>query len=322
MLPVATGEFDLIRRYFTGLGGDGDGIDLAVGDDCALLSIPADRQLAVTTDTLVESVHFPANCDPALLARRALRVNLSDLAAMGARPLGFQLALTLPSVDVSWLAAFSLGLAQDASTFQCPLVGGDTTKGPLTLSITLMGTVERNHALRRDGAADGDYLYVTGTPGDAGGGLAIMTSGGERHNQYLLERYWLPTPRLAAGELLAGFASAAIDVSDGLVQDAGHLCHRSGLGCSLVWDQLPLSTPLVDEFGVEQATRWALSAGDDYELCFSVPPGRAAEMELAMAGAGEQVTRIGVMGRGISGVSCVSSDGQPFRLEQAGYAHF
>src|SRR5690606_9849738 len=231
---VALHEFDLIRRFFTVIGGAGPHIALGVGDDGALLDQAPGCQLAISTDTLVEGVHFPVACDPEALAGRALRVNLSDLAAMGAEPLGFQLALTLPSADEVWLAAFSRGLARDAGLFGCPLMGGDTTRGPLAITVTVIGTLPAGAALRRGGAGAGDLLYVTGTLGDARGALDVP------REAHLAARYWRPEPRLAAGRLLRQFASAALDVSDGLAQDAGHIAAASGLGCRIEADRLPL----------------------------------------------------------------------------------
>lgn len=185
---MALNEFELIRRYFRfsePVIGSGD---LGVGDDCALLAVPAGEQLAVSTDTLVSGVHFPADAPPDLLAKRALRVNLSDLAAMGAEPLGFQLALTLPEVDTTWLAAFSAALGEDALLFQCPLLGGDTTRGGLALTLTVLGRVPRNGALLRSRAQAGDLIYVTGTLGDSAAGLYCLETG--QDNDYLLNRYW------------------------------------------------------------------------------------------------------------------------------------
>jgi len=317
---VAIQEFSLISRYFAALGGTSDNLLLGVGDDCALFSLPPGCQLAVTTDSLVEGVHFPPECDPDSLAQRALRVNLSDLAAMGGSPLGFQLGLTLPAANEDWLTAFSRGLGRDALAFACPLSGGDTTRGPLTITITLLGAVPAGRALVRSGAGAGDLVYVTGTLGDSRGGLEVMRNGRE-DCQPLLERYWRPQPRLRAGQLLRDFASAAIDISDGLVQDVGHIASHSGLGCTIESERLPLSSPLINAFGRATASRWALGGGDDYELCFTVPPARTAAMEQALAAAGETVTRIGAMTSG-SGVTCVDARGQPIIVEEAGYAHF
>ncbi|MCK9563954.1 MAG: thiamine-phosphate kinase, partial [Bacteroidales bacterium] len=236
---AAVAEFDLIRRYFSGIGASPH-LVLGVGDDCAIIAPPAGSQLVITTDTLVAGVHFPHDCDAGALARRALRVNLSDLAAMGADVLGIQLALTLPRGDADWLASFSAGLAADCEAFACPLMGGDTTRGPLAVTVTALGTVPAGQALLRSGAGVGDQLYVTGSVGDARAALEVMDERGEGGGD-LADRYWLPQPRLTAGALLRGLASAALDVSDGLVQDAGHIASASGLGCRIEVNSLPLS---------------------------------------------------------------------------------
>lgn len=317
---AAVTEFELIRRYFTGLGGKSPGQVLGVGDDCAILAPPPGRHLAITTDTLVAGVHFPTDCDPSLLARRALRVNLSDLAAMGADPLGIQLALTLPEARPSWLEAFSEGLARDCALFACPLLGGDTTRGPLSVTITALGTLPAGSALTRGGASAGDRLYVTGTLGDARAALAVMDDRGIGGG-VLGDRYWLPEPRLAAGRLLRGLASAALDISDGLVQDAGHIAAASGLGCRVETWRLPLSTALLERFPAATAQQWALGGGDDYELCFTVPPQRAAEVEATLTAAGQPFACIGEMEIG-NGVRCVDADGRPVAVERGGYAHF
>lgn len=316
---VAVAEFDLIRRYFTGLG-NGPQLVLGVGDDCAIIAPPADSQLVITTDTLVAGVHFPHDCDAGALARRALRVNLSDLAAMGAVPLGIQLALTLPQADTDWLAAFSAGLAADCREFACPLMGGDTTRGPLAVTITALGTVPTGQALLRSGASAGDQLYVTGTLGDARAALEVMDASGAGGG-ILGQRYWLPEPRLAAGELLRGLASAALDISDGLVQDAGHIAAASGLGCQIQVSSLPLSKALTNGFERVVAETWGLTGGDDYELCFTVPPQHVAAIEHVLTGAGQTFTRIGEMVAG-QGVHCVDSAGQAVAVEQGGYVHF
>ncbi|MFA5494515.1 MAG: thiamine-phosphate kinase [Porticoccaceae bacterium] len=317
---MAIREFALIRRYFAGLGGGSDHLVLGVGDDCALIDPPPGCRLAVTVDTLVEGIHFQPGCEPGALAGRALRLNLSDLAAMGADPLGFLLALTLPAADEAWLDAFSRGLAADAERFACPLVGGDTTRGPLAITITAMGAVPRGQALTRSGASAGDYLYVTGTLGDSRGALAALAADGSGGGE-LAERFWRPEPRLAAGRLLREFASAALDVSDGLAQDVGHIAVASGLACRVEVASLPLSAALVAAYGIDTARQWALTGGEDFELCFTVPPSRAGAMEQVLAAHGHRVTRIGAMVDG-QGVVCVDEQGAALTLERAGYAHF
>lgn len=314
-------EFELIRRYFSFSVPTGD--DTGVGDDCALITPAAGHQLAVTTDTLVEGVHFPVDADPDRLARRALRVNLSDLAAMGAEPVGATLAITLPEVDEAWLEAFGAALAQDCEHYGCPLLGGDTTRGPLSLTPTLLGRVPRGEALLRSGAAAGDRLYVTGTLGDARAGLECLQAGDT--DDALLARYWLPSPRLAAGVLLRRFASAALDVSDGLLQDAGHIAAASDLVAEIQVDEMPLSEALRRRAGEDRARLWGLTGGDDYELCFTVPPAREGAMCTAMAEAGHRVTAIGVMRAAEPDgerVRCLDRHGEPVHIQGRGYEHF
>ncbi|HEY8386365.1 MAG TPA: thiamine-phosphate kinase [Porticoccaceae bacterium] len=312
-------EFDLIRHFFSGIG-SGPHVVKGVGDDCAIIAPPPGCQLVVTTDTLVEGVHFPAACDARVLGRRALRVNLSDLAAMGADVLGIQLALTLPRADADWLAAFSAGLAADCEAFACPLLGGDTTRGPLTVTITALGTVPVGNALLRSGARPGDRLYVTGSLGDARGALEVMDEHGGGGGA-LAQRYWLPQPRLTAGVLLRGLASAALDISDGLAQDAGHIARASGVGCRIEVASLPVSAALAGIVDRDRALLWALTGGDDYELCFTVPPHNVPAVERALNDAGEAYARIGEMVVG-EGVTCLDGEGQPMTVERGGYAHF
>lgn len=288
---MALTEFELIDRFFSnmvpaplGVRGAGEaGIALGVGDDCALLQAPAGHQLAVTTDTLVAGVHFPAGADPHLLAQRALRVNLSDLAAMGAEPLAFTLAVTLPAADERWLEAFAGGLREDAERFRIGLAGGDTTRGrDLVITIQAMGTVPAGQALTRAGAHPGDRIFVSGRLGDAAAALAILgkaagaASGAEQRR---LQRYWLPEPRLALGSVLRGMATAAIDISDGLAADLGHILARSGCGALIDPQRIP--TAIDDDCPADLAIERALHGGDDYELCFTVAPTRLADLRRA-----------------------------------------
>jgi len=314
-------EFELIGRYFHFSRAAVDGDTLGVGDDCALLALPAGEHLAISTDTLVSGVHFPADAPPGLLAKRALRVNLSDLAAMGADPLGFQLAITLPAVDAEWLNGFSTALAEDALLFNCPLLGGDTTKGALAMTLTVLGRVPRNRALLRSGAQAGDLIYVTGTLGDAAAGLHCLQSG--QTNDFLLDRYWQPTPRVDVGKALQGLASAALDISDGLLQDVSHLARASGLGAVVDRNAIPLSAAIRAIAAPEQGYSWALFGGDDYELCFTLPPQHRAAMEQAMAAIGVQVTAIGRMvPYGGDLVQCLDERGSAVTVEASGYDHF
>ena len=248
---------------------------LGIGDDAALLNMPADQQLVVATDTLVESVHFPPQASAEHIATRALCVNLSDMAAMGARPRWFTLALTLPATMAStqWLESFSRGLAKVAEQYDIALVGGDTTAGPLTISLTLLAEVPVAQSLRRDGAKPGDTLYVTGTLGDGAAALEIINRGDLAHSERLLTRFYQPQPQVEAGIRLRNVASACIDISDGLIADLGHICKASGVRSDIQTKLLPIHQEL-HQLWPQQAVDWALSGGDDYQLCFTVPQSR------------------------------------------------
>lgn len=275
---MALAEFDLIRRYFALHTPQHPFNQLGIGDDCALLSLPADYQLAVTADTMVENVHFFADVDPFLLGHKLLAVNLSDLAAMGAEPFAVTLALTLPKVDESWLQAFAAGFMQLAKQFRVDLIGGDTTAGPLTLTVQAMGAVPQGLALRRSAAQVGDLIYVTGSLGDAGLGLKIKQGLVCSAPELPLQRFHQPLPRVAEGQALRGIAHACIDISDGLAADLGHILQQSRVGACLDWHSLPLSQPVQDYISQSGDWRLPLSAGDDYELCFTVPQALADKL--------------------------------------------
>ncbi|WP_422136841.1 MULTISPECIES: thiamine-phosphate kinase [unclassified Endozoicomonas] len=276
---MALGEFDLIRSFFDRPGLRSHLSDVVgIGDDCALLSLQPGQQLAQSLDTLVEGIHFPKNCDPYLLGCRALAVNLSDLAAMGAKPHSFTLGLTMPESNDVWLQSFSDGLAELASTYQIGLIGGDTTLGPLTLSIQVQGTLPVAQALRRNGAKVGDLIYVSGCLGDAVGALPDVLRGESPDSvrtleqRHLLKRYYRPTPRIALGQwLLENGATAALDISDGLLGDLGHILKASRVGAQISTSSVPVSKELESLQGLEKARELALAGGDDYELCFTWP---------------------------------------------------
>lgn len=319
---MAVGEFVLIQRYFD-RSAHADGVVLGIGDDCALLSVPAGQQLAVSMDTLVADVHFPAGADPELIAERALRVNLSDLAAMGATPLWFTLGLTLPSSDADWLESFSRGLFAAANEFNCTLVGGDTTRGPLSLTLQVHGSVDANLALRRSGASVGDLVCVTGSLGDGAAALALIQDSlwaGEDARAYLLDRFYRPRPQLAEGQLLLGLASAALDISDGLVADLGHICQCSGVGAVIDIDRLPLSSALKANVEHDRAASWALAGGDDYQLCFTVPQAKLAALQSLIESNQLQASVIGEVVEG-SGVVC-RANGVEVNIATTGYNHF
>lgn len=316
-------EFDLIARYFTRAPQDAARIPLAVGDDCALLAPSPGKQLAVSTDMLVENRHFFAGTDPFQLGHKSLAVNLSDLAAMGARPLAFTLALSLPQADPAWLEPFARGLLALADMHGCALIGGDTTKGPLNICITVFGEVEPGRALQRDRAQIGDDIWVSGTLGDARLALAAC-----REEIVLAapdfaraaERLHAPTPRVALGQALAGIAHAALDVSDGLAGDLGHILARSGCGATLDVDALPAGPVL----SVQETTlrrRFALSGGDDYELCFTAPPAHCEQVLAAAQTCATPVTRIGRI-EAQPGLRLVDAGGTALALDHASFDHF
>ena len=319
-------EFELISRYFSNIDGGNlsSVVTLGVGDDCALMSIPEGQQLALSIDTLVAGRHFPVDASPYDLAQRALAVSVSDLAAMGATPLAFTLALTLPSVESSWLKEFSQGLRLAAQTYRIPLIGGDTTQGPLSLTLQVHGAVPTGRALRRSGGSAGDGIFVSGTLGDAAAALAMMQQSlavSDHQQPFLLERFYRPQARLALGKKLLGLATAAIDVSDGLLADLGHICRASGVGAKIHTENIPLSPVLSKVVAREQGLGYALTGGDDYELCFTAPV-KCREALADIAGElGLAVSEIGLLVEG-EGLTCVDSLGQPLSFNSTGYQHF
>ena len=313
-------EFDLIRNYLTGLGTERNDVIIDVGDDCALLHVPADRELAVSIDTLVAGVHFHADTDPEGLGHKALAVGLSDLAALGAEPAWATLALTLPKARKHWLAAFARGFGALARAEDVRLVGGDLTRGPLTITVQVHGLVPADHALKRSGARPGDLICVSGAIGDAGLALRHIARG-EHPDDYLRGRLERPTPRVALGEVLRGVATAAIDLSDGLAADLDHMCEASGVGARVELDRLPLADQVAGE--VAATGDWGLPAcsGDDYELCFTIAPEHARELSVLAAAAGCPLTRIGEIDGG-EGLRFVRADGSHWHPDRPGYDHF
>lgn len=315
------GEFEIIARYFSRPTSDPD-VTLGVGDDAAVLKV--DGHLAVTVDTLVAGVHVPDGMAPHLLGYRLLAVNLSDLAAMGASPRWCTLALTLPGADELWLDGFSRGLFELAERYGVSLVGGNLTRGPLALTLQLMGSVEPENLLTRGGGHVGDDVYVTGTLGDSAAGIALILERGEAPQgsaaAALKERFYRPVPRVGAGRKLGPLATAAIDVSDGLLADLGHICKASGCGAAIDVERVPLSAELLSLFPPQEALAHALGGGDDYELCFTAPPSRAEEVEAALEAAGVPVRRIGQL---VAGQTVVCRrDGEPYTPPVRGYRHF
>jgi thiamine-monophosphate kinase len=320
------GEFAVIARYFAPLA-QGEGA-LGLKDDAAFL--PAgDSDLVVTTDALVAGVHFLEHDPPDLIARKALRVNLSDLAAKGAVPDSYLMALTLPDwVEESWIQKFAEGLSADQKLFGIGLIGGDTTAtpGPLTIAITALGRVPHGVRLLRSGAQPGDNVYVSGTIGDGGAGLAVAKGDGagltDAQRAFLLSRYQLPEARNALGPHLLGTAHAAIDVSDGLIADLGHIAECSSVRIAISAADIPLSPALVALWGQgEVAQLRAATAGDDYEIAFTAPEKAYADIMALSREAGISVTRIGRVETG-EGVVVLGAAGQALSIERAGYTHF
>lgn len=315
-------EFELIERYFTAIGAHRDDVILAVGDDTALVAPRCETRLALSLDTLVAGVHFPLDAPVEDVGYKSLAVNLSDLAAMAAEPAWLLLALTLPQADPDWVGRFASGLAALANESGMTLVGGDISRGQtVTVTVQVTGYVDR--PLRRDGACPGDGLYVSGTLGDAARGLQLWQSHQRRGAdvRFLVERLHRPTPRIALARALADLASAAIDISDGLLADAAHIAERSAVAMLIEPHRLPLSQALRRLAPPSQASALALAGGDDYELCLSLPLEREKEAKARAEQTGVSLTRIGRVVEG-EGIELVSATGERIPYEYSGYKHF
>ncbi|MEE9423017.1 MAG: thiamine-phosphate kinase [Gammaproteobacteria bacterium] len=313
---MSRSEFDVIRQYFTRPGTRKD-VLLGVGDDAALLQVPPNTQLAVAVDTLIEGVHFPVQTSPADIAWKALAVNLSDLAAMGAEPAWFTLSLTMPTVDENWLANFSSGLFELAERFNIELVGGDTTRGSLSITIQVQGFVE--NALTRHAAKPGQLIMVSGTLGDAALALQHLNAD-QQVGDYLSQRLNRPEPRIALGQALAEVATAAIDISDGLLADLGHVLKASDCGATLEIEKLPCSK-IFKSASVADPWSLLLKGGDDYELCFTVDENSHDEVQSIANQCGVTLTEIGRI-QSESALRCVKADGSEFITGTVGYDHF
>lgn len=319
---MSLAEFALIDRIRARSKGRGD-IVLGIGDDAALLQPLAGHWLAVTADTLNSGVHFPPETLPADIGWKTLAVNLSDLAAMGAEPAWGTLALSLPEAHATWIDAFADGFFALADAHDWRLIGGDTTRGPLSLSVTAFGQVPHGQALRRDGAQVGDDIWVSGTLGDAAaalqlwqrGELDVTRSAGDADREFLRRRLLRPTPRVDLGMALRGVATAAVDVSDGLLADLGHIARRSGVSAMLAEENIPVSRELRSVRGSADALHHAVEGGDDYELCFTSNPRMRARIQSLSSGTGLRLSRIGYISIG-EGVHCGGKD------LQRGYQHF
>jgi thiamine-monophosphate kinase len=329
-LTEVRGEFELIEKYFAPLASGATGA-LGLTDDAALLTPPAGRDLVLTADAMIEGVHFLTDQPPGLVARKLLRVNLSDLAAMGAVPLGYLVTAAWPETkDEAWIAGFAEGLADDQAIFPVHLLGGDTTRtpGPLALSLTAVGTVPAGGGLKRGAARDGDLLFVSGTIGDSALGLKILRGELETLDDSdrtaLVARHRLPQPRLALGQALLdeGLATAAIDLSDGLVADIGHIAESSGLSARIEASAIPLSAAAGRAVAEDPDLRAALfGGGEDYELAFAVAPGQAGAIAALAERLALPIKRIGALAAG-QGVKLVDESGEEVPLVSAGWTHF
>lgn len=316
-------EFSLIREYLTNLGTRRDDVRLGVGDDAALLQPPAGQLLAVSTDTLVAGVHFPEDAPVAAIGHKSLAANLSDLAAMAAEPAWATLSLTLPAADADWLHAFADGFDALAREHGVALVGGDLCRGPLSITVQITGFVPEGQALRRSGAAVGDHVVVSGCLGDAALGLRVWQADPRQDSEtdLLTERLHRPSPRVQLGLHLRGLASAAIDLSDGLASDLGHLLTASGCGAEIVQQDLPCSAAALRHVGAVGARQAALAGGDDYELCFTVPDRALPALDRVAAEAGTALT---VIGRVVAepGLRLRQADGCLVPVTASGFQHF
>ncbi|CAI8166284.1 MAG: Thiamine-monophosphate kinase [Pseudidiomarina mangrovi] len=322
---MAFAEFDLIDSYFTHRQPQRNDVVVGIGDDGAVLNCPANNQLVVVTDTMVAGVHFDQHVPARAIGHKIVAVNLSDLAAMGAEPAWVSLALTLPSIDHEWLTGFAQGLRDICEYYGCQLIGGDTTQGPLSVTVTAHGWLPQGTAIRRDGAKPGDWLFVSGALGDAGLALAAQQKRiriADDHYRRACERLFMPSPRVALGQSLRGIASSAIDVSDGLVADLQHLLKASHVGARLSLQELPLSLAMTESVDQQRAIELALTSGDDYELCFTVPESRRGVFDTLVARSASKPTCIGRI-TSEPGKLKLELDGEPWQLAQpAGYQHF
>lgn len=317
-------EFDLIGRYFNSGGHQRKDVVVGIGDDCAVTLVPENQQLAITTDTLIGGIHFLMDSPAKSVAYKAVAVNLSDLAAMGAEPAWISLSLSLPEVEENWLEDFAAGLYELTRFYSVQLIGGDTVRGPMSMTITAQGFVPPGSQLRRNQAKPGDWVYVTGSLGDAGAGLDILKgdldAAGEAR-EFLIKRHLYPTPRVAAGTALRRIANSCIDVSDGLLSDLLHILNASKCGATVHVDRLPLSRGMQDTVDTEKAIEYALSAGDDYELIFTVSEEQKGNLETSLSSTNVKTTCIGQL-TGQSGQIELKNKGERYNLpEKFGFEH-
>jgi thiamine-monophosphate kinase len=318
-------EFNVIEDFFKAKSIQRKDVIIGIGDDGAVTHIPKGQALVTTTDTLISGVHFLPDTSPHAIAQKAIAVNLSDLAAMGAEPAWISLSLSLPEVDEKWLQDFSNGIQEHAEYYSVQLIGGDTVKGPLVITITAQGFVPFEQALTRSNAKPGDSVYVTGTLGDAGFGLDIAQKKcivkDQLNQDFLLNRLNYPTPRLLVGTSLRRIASSCIDISDGLVSDIKHILNASKCGATIHVDKLPLSQALKESVSSSQAIDYALSAGDDYELLFTVSEEQKGHLETTLASANVHATYVGQLNGFVGKLELRQAD-KPYEYSAKGYQHF
>lgn len=315
-------EFDLIKEYFAQQGLSRKDVVVGIGDDCAVVQ-PSDRQhIAITTDTLVEGVHFLKDASARSIGHKVVAVSLSDLAAMGAEPSWITLAVSLPSIDPKWVEEFCKGVFDLCEYYHVQLVGGDTTQGPLSVTVTAQGLMPIGKHLSRSGAKAGDWIYVTGEVGDAALALQYLLGNVElcEGKHQAVNKLDFPKPRVLAGQALREYATSAIDISDGLLVDLNHICKGSGIGANLQLEQLPISNTMRDALGKKEGLTMALTGGDDYELLFTVSQDNKVGMETALAHTGVAVTCIGQMTGGDKIVTTLN--GEAFSIDIKGYEHF
>ena len=318
------GEFDLIKRYFSRKSLQNDVI-LSVGDDCAITELPANYRLAITTDTLVEGTHFLPSISAADLAYKSVAVNLSDLAAMGVTPAWVSLALTLPEIKEEWLVEFSQSLFAILDRYGVSLIGGDTTKGPLSITLTAQGFLPKEQGLFRHKAKIGDWIFVSGFLGDSAAGLDLLLKNSKiitESDRYLVQRHLRPTPRVELGLALRSFSCCALDISDGLLADLGHILERSQVGAEIYLENLPLSRHLCTQYEQTQAEKFALTGGEDYELCFTVSEEKREEMEQVLRSQGIKVTCIGKVLPQTSGLNLLKNSKKMALPTHIGFDHF
>ncbi|MHA2938633.1 thiamine-phosphate kinase [Vibrio sp. RC27] len=320
-----SGEFSLINRYFIKKQSERKDVHLDIGDDCAIVKVPENSRLAITTDTMVAGTHFLPDANPKWIAHKALASNISDLAAMGARPAWCSLAISLPDIDDAWLESFSAAFFELADYYNVKLIGGDTTKGPLSITLTLHGFLPNDYALTRHNAKAGDWIYVTGTLGDSKAGLDVILDNALRSqpsSDVLEQRHYLSTPRVLLGQALLNVASCAIDISDGLVSDIQHILTSSNVGATLNVEHLPISDELVGFLNNDRdkALQYALTSGEEYELCFIVSPYNIEALESHLSHCNTPYQCIGQI-RGKEGLE-LHSDGQALTWQLSGFDHF